>query len=288
MNNANNTIIFNINFSEPTERTRKIIEKPALKQEKKLSLISKKIFDNSQKISTESIKPTLQPAQTGVTFEFRPQNKSQSKIINFQIPQNSSVIKNVHLRPSTISQVISLEEEMKKLGVTVTFEDDLNTAKAFVKLSKKAKNIGLVLPERIAFFTPIMPMISGHTPINPKLPVYFAKDLFKNAQKGHVSFRLGEGICTVRIRPLEEIFYHEIAHFNHLKNCPDDKTSAQIFQDFLLKYGKEKVIKEVSEGAIKETTGKEFVADVMVGLIQGKNFSNPVIETYRLLKGPIF
>lgn len=281
MNKQINTIIFNINFNTPLAQTQKIAAQHTPKQEKKLSLVKKKIYNTPTKAPT----PT---AQASATFTLQPKVETHQRVVNFQIPQNSSVIKSVHLRPSTNPKVIEIEQEMQKLGVKVTFEDDFDTAKIFLKLSKQIKDIGLDLPEKIAFFTPIMPMITGHTPIDPKLPIYFAKDILKNAQKGEVSFKLGEGICTVKIRPLEHTFYHEIAHYNHLKICPDNKTSAKIFQDFINQYGIQNVIKEVSEGAIKEPTGKELVADVMAGLLRGKRFSKAIMDVYAALNGPKF
>lgn len=277
--------VFYINFNKPIQTVKKVT-KNGIKQEKSITLVKKKVYNNSQfKTDNPSISQT-QPM--GFSIKPKISINPQTKVVNFEVPPNMPVIKAVHLNPSTNPNVIKIEQAMKELGVKVTFEDDLETAKLFLKLTKKVKEKGLDMPSSITLFTPTVPMVHGHTSVFPKLKVYFSKDLVANAKRGFLHIQIPEGICTIKTPTAEHTFYHEIAHYNHLKICPDNKTSAKIFQDFINQYGIQNVIKEVSEGAIKEPTGKELVADVMAGLLRGKRFSKAIMDVYAALNGPKF
>ncbi len=78
----------------------------------------------------------------------------QSQLAKILGTLKSSMVETFHLGKSTMPEVIALEQKMKSMGVRVTFEDNLETAKIITSAIEKVKSKGLKVPERIILMTP--------------------------------------------------------------------------------------------------------------------------------------
>ena len=86
-------------------------------------------------------------------------------------------------------------------------------------------------------------------------------------------------------KSLEERFdslFHEIGHWLHFQQMPPKEERKKIWQDA----DKEKIKKCVSERAIEDDDGKEFVAEVFKGLVKGEKYDGEITYLYHLLNGP--
>lgn len=87
-------------------------------------------------------------------------------------------------------------------------------------------------------------------------------------------------------KPIEERYdalLHEIGHWLHFQQMPP-KNERKIIWSMA---DKEKIKKQVSERAIQDDDGKEFVAEVFKGIVKGKKYDADTSYLYYLLNGPI-
>ena len=86
-------------------------------------------------------------------------------------------------------------------------------------------------------------------------------------------------------KPMSERFdslFHEIGHWLHFQNLPPKEMRKTTWTEI----NKEKVKNDVSERAIQNNEGLEFVAEVFKGLIKGNRYDDYIMNFYNRLNGP--
>lgn len=87
-------------------------------------------------------------------------------------------------------------------------------------------------------------------------------------------------------KPIDEKYdalLHEIGHWLHFQQMPPKAERQAIWK----MADKEKIRKAVSERAVQDDDGKEFVAEVFKGLIKGEKYDADTSYIYYLLNGPM-
>lgn len=79
------------------------------------------------------------------------------------------------------------------------------------------------------------------------------------------------------------VLYHEYGHFMHFKTASFSKLKSQK-SEFLNSPIKQKIASEVSNYA--KTEPSEFVAEVYAGMMNGKKYTNSVMQLYKIYNGP--
>ena len=194
---------------------------------------------------------------------------------NLPIDLKLTEFQQLHRRPSIKFTVIGLEERLKKIGYSVTFEDNEETGRIITNLYERFSKAGIKLPNEIILFTPksegmwaLRPFVpNGKNSLN--VPIYFNKNLAK-------------------VENPEHIVYHEIGHFLHEKTALKPEMAKEIWNK--LGYDTD-LLKEVGSYAMmgdrfEINIGKEFVAEVFAGMLSGKKYSKKVMSLYEALGGP--
>lgn len=285
LNNANKAI-----SQAASSQTEKV------KQEKPIGLVNKKVLCLNKKNESKEVSDALK-AQFLTTPQIVTQKPLSIQKILDEKASNlqkifSSIVKEFHIKLSTNPEVIAIEEELRRLGVLVTFADDTKLAKKILEACQKLASKGISLPKKLFIMTPQQPMIFAYTTGTKKgaekeAVVFLHKNLTEIVENKVLEFVSSKGVHKMKLPPVEHIFYHEIGHFNHLQQCPDLSTSYDIYQDFIRHQGPIYIKQNVSIMADTEPTGKEFVAEVFAGLMQGKNFPEKIMSLYKSLNGPL-
>ncbi|MCR4880816.1 MAG: hypothetical protein K6A44_02550 [bacterium] len=197
-----------------------------------------------------------------------------------------SMIETFHLGKSVMPEVVALENKMSAMGVRVTFEDNLETAKVITAAIEKVKAKGLKVPERIILFTPNAQNkgLRGWTTAYADIAL-FNKDLKVSKENLLPDFIKNMGIKPNATDTAEGVVFHEIGHYLHAKSPNAHevwKTMTAGEFDFSL-------AREVGCYAINGdefNAGREFVAEVFAGLMSGKQYSKRVMKIYNALNGP--
>lgn len=86
-------------------------------------------------------------------------------------------------------------------------------------------------------------------------------------------------------KPISERFdslFHEVGHWLHFQNLPQKEERRAIWSEI----DNEKIKQDVSERAIQNNEGLEFVAEVFKGLVKGYKYDNYIMNYYKRLNGP--
>ena len=209
----------------------------------------------------------------------------QSRLAKLLGTLKSTMVETFHLGKSTMPEVIALEQKMKSMGVKVTFEDNLETAKIITSAIEKVKSKGLKVPERVILFTPNAQNkgIKGWTTPYEDIILY-NKDLRVNNKNVLPDFLEKTGVKYNSTDTAEGVVFHEIGH-RLQKKCPNTR---EIWQKFANGGYDVSLAKEVGYYALtgdKLECGREFVAEVFAGLMSGKRYSSRVMEIYEALGG---
>lgn len=210
----------------------------------------------------------------------------QSPIAKILGTLKSTMVETFHLGKSTMPEVIALEQKMKSMGVRVTFEDNLETAKIITSAIEKVKEKGLKVPERIILMTPNAQNkgIKGWTTPYEDIILY-NKDLKVSNGNSLPDFIKNMGIKPNATDTTEGVVFHEIGH-RLQKKCPN---AYEIWEKFTNSGHDVSLAKEVGYYAMtgdELNRGREFVAEVFAGLMSGKRYSSRVMAIYEALGGP--
>ena len=121
------------------------------------------------------------------------------------------------------------------------------------------------LPDDIAFMPTFMTRRSSCVKILDKIYVFLSKSNLKKS-----------------IDEKFDALFHEIGRWLHFQQMPAKEERQAIWSAV----EKEKVKETVSERAIQDDDGKEFVAEVFKGLVKGKKYDADTMYIYWLLNGP--
>ena len=121
------------------------------------------------------------------------------------------------------------------------------------------------LPNDVAFRSKYITKLSSCVKVFDKIYVFISKSNF-----------------TKPIQERYDALLHEIGHWLHFQQMPPKAERQAIWNTV----DKEAVKKAVSERAIQDDDGKEFVAEVFKGIVKGKKYDSDTIYTYWLLNGP--
>jgi len=253
---------------------------------------AKEITSKTFKTSTNAIRRTFSKEED--TFE-RGEAQSQktvesySKINSIDLPFYQPAIEKVFIAIkfftnrspfSEKADVAKIEETLKNKGVVVRFNNDLKTANYINEGISELEKRGIRLPTFILFHQPKSKycidgqVLKFRNKTAHKAPIEFTSNIASG-----LIFDTSHASTSNKLHA----FYHEIGHYLHHSNIPDNKTCMNIWS----KADKKLVKEEVSEDAIRDQFGMEFVAEVFAGLMDGKEYSKPIMETYHQLKGPI-
>jgi hypothetical protein len=132
----------------------------------------------------------------------------------------------------------------------------------FANLREKVDN----LPENIAFVPSFISKRSTCLKIYDKLYIFLSK-------------------CNLK-KPVDNMFdslYHEVGHWLHFQQMPPKAERQVIWKTA----NKQKIKEDISERAIQDDDGKEFVAEVFKKLVKGEKVDGELTYLYYLLNGPI-
>ena len=243
-----------------------------------IPLIQSGSIDNSNKFKVQIGSRTITRA-----------NKEKKQMLEQVFSRFSKKI-HVHLYNSTNSEVLEIENKMKELGVNVTFEDDLETAKEILAVCEKLKAKGIELPKEIILMTPQEESILGYTPSMQKgheknAKIFLAKGLGKNKDTSDPFFKeIGQKHFT---DPTPAgTFTHELGHWHHLQDRLPDEEAEKVWTSFVTDENQFDIAKKCSAHAIVDPTGKEFVAEIYAGMLNGETYDEEIMNIYRALKGP--
>lgn len=204
-----------------------------------------------------------------------------------------SPISSILTEKSTNPKVIELEEKMKKMGYNVTFSDNFETAEIITRAYETLTKKGIKMPHDVQLMIPINEGLLGYRPFAIKgkefeTPILFNKNLGK--KNGNVPFELAKlGIKYNATDSPESVVYHEVGHFLHDFSNKDIDESIEIWKKYAKGGYDIDLAKEVGYYAMtgdRYGMGKEYVAEVFAGLMDGKHYSDRVMEIYHKLGGP--
>lgn len=193
---------------------------------------------------------------------------------------------------STLPEVIALEERMKKIGYSANFADNLETAKVITETYENMAAKGFKMPKDVMLMIPNKEGMMGCRPFATKenrynVPILFNKDLKYVENKKFPLYDLG--IKYNATNTDEGMVYHEIGHFLHETTRKETDEAVDIWNKLTNDGYDIELGREVGYYAMtgdKYNRGNEFVAEVFSGLMQGKQYSNRVMEIYGALGGP--
>ncbi len=208
-----------------------------------------------------------------------------------------SVIESICLKKSLNPKVIELEEKMLKMGYNANFADNLETAEIIVKAYEKMAKMGYKMPKEIKLMVPTKDGILGFMPYAAKgkefeTPIFFSKDLAKSFKEIKVEvpdFLKKLGIEYNATNSPESVVYHEVGHFLHSFDATPTDKAIRLWKDLANDGFDIEMAKEVGFYAMTGDhihMGKEFVAEVFAGLMEGKQYSQRVMDLYSKLGGP--
>jgi len=122
------------------------------------------------------------------------------------------------------------------------------------------------LPSDVAFVPSFIATRSTCLKIFDKLYIFLSK---KNLKK-----------------PAEEKFdalFHEVGHWLHFQQMPTKAERLNVWKNA----NKKKIQKTISERAIQDDDGKEFVAEVFKKIVKGEKINSENAYLYYLLNGPM-
>ena len=197
----------------------------------------------------------------------------------------------IHLGQSTNPEVIEIENKMKDLGISVTFEDDLATAQVIFNTCSDLKAKGIELPSEIILMTPKKESTLGFTPIMregfEKMAQIFIKKGLGELEDTSDPFFKSMGLNHFTDSTPAGTFVHELGHWHHLQDRLSDEDAMLVWQAHVNPSNEMIIAEEVSVHAMTDPTGKEYIAEVFAGLNKGEQYSETVMDIYQDLKGPI-
>ena len=230
-------------------------------------------------------------------YDFKPQVPGVYEMLNPRTNVDNPTLvgpfKELHMGKSTNPEVLALEEQMAQMGYKVTYEDNLETAKIITNAYQKLTNAGFKMPKEVILMTPAKEGIMGFRPYARKdmryeTPIVFNKNLA--TEKDDIPFFLSElGIKHNVSDTPESVVYHEIGHFLHEETEIDFAKAHEIWKTKANDGYDVALAQEVGYYAMtgdKFNMGKEFVAEVFAGLMEGQEYSQRVMDLYNELGGP--
>ncbi|MBQ8635848.1 hypothetical protein IJ425_06830 [bacterium] len=202
-------------------------------------------------------------------------------------------ISSILTKKSTIAEVIELEEKMKKMGYNANFSNNLEAAEIITRAYETLTKKGIRMPNDIQLMIPANEGVLGFRPYAIKgkefeTPILFNKNLGK--KNGNVPFALAKlGIKHNATDSPESVVYHEVGHFLHDFSKKSIDESVEIWKKYAKGGYDLDLAKEVGYYAMtgdRYGMGKEYVAEVFAGLMDGKHYSDRVMEIYHKLGGP--
>lgn len=196
-----------------------------------------------------------------------------------------------HLPFSSVQEIAEIEKSFAKKGIAVRFDKDLELAKTVEKAYKKAEDAGFDVPKCILYSKLPNLDIAETYPcsknVMPKVPIMLS-DKYLEIQKKEMQntkkiFGKYEYLSTNEI---DGPICHEIGHWLHFQIRPDEETCKKIWKTV----DENKICEEVSYYAFaakNNEDGKEFVAEVCAGLLNGKTYSDYIMNIYKQLNGPM-
>ena len=180
---------------------------------------------------------------------------------------------------------------MKELGVNVTFEDDLETAKEILAVCKKLKAKGIELPKEIILMTPQEESTLCFTPLMKKgyekdAEIFLTKGLRKIIDTFAPFFKELLGYNYLADPTPAGVFTHELGYWHHLQDRLPDEEAEKVWASFVTDENQLDIAKKCSANAITDPTGKEFVAEIYSGMLNGETYDEEIMNIYRALKGP--
>ena len=206
--------------------------------------------------------------------------------------EDNTMFKEIYTTPSSNPEVISLEDRMKSMGYKANFSDNLETAQIIANAYEKMTKAGFKMPEEVILMTPSNPAVLGFRPYAPhnqrySTPIYFNKDLIR---KNDAPFILSDiGIQHNSTDTPESVVYHEIGHFLNEETAPEPEIAIDLWKKEANDGMDLEMAREVGFYAMngdKFHMGREFVAEVFAGLMDGKHYSQKVMDLYHKLGGP--
>ena len=190
---------------------------------------------------------------------------------------------------STKTEVALIEKSLAQKGVFARFKNDIELAEVVQSALAKVETAGFKLPKYI--------ILDGSKKTEGKVLQFRSKNASESPlflSKNYISQRRMEieankqafekhGINVTSTDSMDGIVCHEIIHWQHFHNAPDKKTCEKIWKTV----NEKKVVPEVSFSVLQDKAGKEFVAEVGAGLLNGKTYSDYVMDIYKQLKGPM-
>lgn len=195
-----------------------------------------------------------------------------------------------HAPFSTKQEIALIEQKLTQQGVFARFGDDLELATVVESGLSKAKNAGFELPKYI-IVNGIRKNELGSVPMFRKknaseAPVFLSNSYIQKMTEGLEANKKAyakNSINFTSTNNMDGTVCHEITHWLHFQNIPDKKTCEKIWKTVNEKI----VVPEVSFSVLNDKAGKEFVAEVGAGLMDGKVYSDYVMDIYKQLKGPM-
>jgi hypothetical protein len=207
------------------------------------------------------------------------------------------------LRASRNSKVLAVERSMRKLGVQVTFADNMELAEIIMETFSRMKKCGRPLPPRVFLFRNVdvfsleeilgtgrsfglyIPL-AGVDAVNS--PILFEHNLVEA-----LGLEFPERAQQFVDNSPAGVVYHKLGHFYHTINGIDFSKNYGIFHGTCWdKHSKltdlhRKITNTVSSYATSDPYGCEFVAEVFAGLAIRKSFHGEIMDLYRNLNGPL-
>ena len=235
------------------------------------------------KVPDESVNNTLK----GVDLN----SKNIVTNVNVSGKVNNRIEKEILTAVSKNPEVIQLEEKMRQMGYKANFADNLETAKIIVRAYENLFEKGISMPNEVMLMVPNKKGILGYRPFSTKetrfqTPIIFSKDL---AIEKKVNKCFLPGIKYNATDTPESIVYHEIGHFLHEDTKISPEEAYKIWKKVVDDGLEFQLAQEVGYYAMtgdKFCMGNEFIAEVFAGLMDGKQYSEKVMNIYNALGGP--
>lgn len=217
---------------------------------------------------------------------------NQVKDFNFAQPLVEKVIILIEkiIEKTEVSKdpsVFKIEKELEKQGIVARFRNDIEMAKLLKNGLSQIKKTGFNVPK---FFLvvkkDVIPGANGATMIfrqstASKAPILLVKNRIYNVFEDLMESISGTKSFSTT-NPARTIF-HETGHWLHFHNKPNNEECLKIWS----KVDENVIRREVSDEAVRRKDGAEFVAEVFAGIVDGKKYSDYVMDIYKQLNGPL-
>ena len=190
---------------------------------------------------------------------------------------------------SAKQEVAIIEQRLAQQGVFARFKNDLELATVVESGLTKAKKSGFELPKYMIINgqKKAMGSVMHFSRKNASEAPIFLSENYISQQKIELEINkqtyATHAINKTSTNSMDGIVCHEITHWLHHHDMPDKKTCENIWKTV----NEKKVVPEVSFSILQDKAGKEFVAEVGAGLMDGKTYSDYVMDIYKQLKGPM-